>query len=138
MFPVSVRSPGNAFPAVWDGQAVFTRFVEAGRVAYINYGSNFGKLCTIVDIIDGKRVLIDGPTTGVKRQQISVSRLYLTDFVIPLERGAKSAAVAKAYKEAEIDNKWKETAWAKKLAARAAKAAMNDFDRFKAHYAKKH
>ena len=77
-----------------------------------------------------------------------MSRLYLTDFVIPLERGAKSAAVAKAYKEgrvrnrkwgvAEIDNKWKETAWAKKLAARAAKAAMNDFDRFKAHYAKKH
>ena len=28
-----------------------------------------------------------------------MSRLYLTDFVIPLERGAKSAAVAKAFKE---------------------------------------
>lgn len=38
----------------------------------------------------------------------------------------------------EIDNKWKESAWAKKLAARAAKAAMNDFDRFKAQYSKKH
>ena len=63
---------------------VFTRFVEVGRVAYISYGPNFGKLCTIVDLVDGKRgntiefniilqVLVDGPATGVKRQQISVS-----------------------------------------------------------------
>ena len=37
---------------------MFTRFVEVGRVAYINYGPDFGKLCTIVDIIDGKRVFI--------------------------------------------------------------------------------
>ena len=39
---------------------------------------------------------------------------------------------------AEIDNKWNESAWAKKLAARAKKAAMCDFCRFKARYAKKH
>jgi ribosomal protein L14 len=38
----------------------------------------------------------------------------------------------------EVDNKWNETAWAKKLAARAKKAAMCDFCRFKARYAKKH
>ena len=117
---------------------VFTRFVEVGRVAFVNYGPNFGKLCTIVDIVDGKRVLVDGPTTGVKRQQISVDRLYLTDIVIPLERGAKTAAVEEAYKAGEVDNKWNETAWAKKLAARAKKAAMCDFCRFKARYAKKH
>ena len=65
---------------------VFTRFVEVGRIAFINYGPDFGKLCTIVDIIDGKRVgcnelavilqvLIDGPATAVKRQQISVGGL---------------------------------------------------------------
>lgn len=95
------------------------------------------------------QVLIDGPTTGVKRQQISVgrkkisaesqvSRLYLTDFVISIERGAKSAEVKNAFVAGNIDNKWKETSWAKKLAARAEKAAMNDFARFKAHYAKKH
>lgn len=95
------------------------------------------------------QVLIDGPTTGVKRQQINVrvwrsgaerqvSRLYLTDFVTPIERGAKSAEVKKAFEAGNIDNKWKETSWAKKLAARAEKAAMNDFARFKARYAKKH
>ncbi|KAK8793770.1 hypothetical protein WA171_002901 [Blastocystis sp. BT1] len=121
-----------------NGWTVFTRFVEVGRVAYINYGPDFGKLCTIVDIIDGKRVLIDGPTTGVKRQQISVVRLYLTDFVIPLPRGAATEAVSEAFKAGEVENKWNETAWAKKLAARAKKASMCDFCRFKARYAKKH
>ena len=35
---------------------MFTRFVEVGRIAYINYGPDFGKLCTIVDIVDGRRV----------------------------------------------------------------------------------
>ena len=49
-----------------------------------------------------------------------------------------SSSVKDAYVAGEIDNKWKETAWAKKLAARAAKAAMNDFARFKVRYAKKH
>ena len=76
---------------------------------------------------------------GKKRSAESqVSRLYLTDFVISIERGAKSAEVKNAFVAGNIDNKWKETSWAKKLAARAEKAAMNDFARFKAHYAKKH
>ena len=35
----------------------FKRFVEVGRVALINYGSDEGKLCVIVEIIDGNKVL---------------------------------------------------------------------------------
>ena len=34
----------------------FTRFVEIGRVCVINFGADAGKLCTIVDILDGQRV----------------------------------------------------------------------------------
>ena len=34
----------------------FKRFVEVGRVALINYGSDEGKLVVIVDIIDGNKV----------------------------------------------------------------------------------
>ncbi len=34
----------------------YTRFVEIGRVCLINYGDDAGKLCTIVDILDGQRV----------------------------------------------------------------------------------
>lgn len=36
----------------------FTRFVEVGRVALINYGPSTGKLCTIIDIVDQQRVSI--------------------------------------------------------------------------------
>ena len=36
----------------------FTRFVEVGRVALINFGENQGRLCTIVDILDGQKVSI--------------------------------------------------------------------------------
>jgi hypothetical protein len=42
----------------------FTRFVEVGRVALINYGPSAGKLCTIIDIVDQQRVSDDvGPRT---------------------------------------------------------------------------
>lgn len=34
----------------------FTRFVEVGRVVLINFGPDAGKLATIIDIVDGKRV----------------------------------------------------------------------------------
>ena len=37
---------------------VFTRFVEVGRVAVINYGPDVNKLCTIIDVVDGKKVCI--------------------------------------------------------------------------------
>ena len=38
----------------------YNRFVQIGRVARISYGPLEGKLATIVDIINDKRVLIDG------------------------------------------------------------------------------
>ena len=34
----------------------FTRFVEVGRVVLINYGENKGKICTVIDVVDAKRV----------------------------------------------------------------------------------
>jgi large subunit ribosomal protein L14e len=34
----------------------FTRFVECGRVVLINYGEDCGKLATVIDIVDSKRV----------------------------------------------------------------------------------
>ena len=46
---------------------VFTKFVEVGRVVKVNYGPDEGKLAVVVEILNDKRVLIDGPTTGVKR-----------------------------------------------------------------------
>lgn len=118
----------------------FSRFVQVGRVALINYGPLAGKLCTVIDIVDLQRVLIDGPqaVTGVCRQVIKTDRLSLTDLVVEgLSHGCKITKLEKAWKEQEIMNEWLSTAWAYKLDKKRARAEANDFDRFKVMVAKK-
>ena len=68
---------------------VFSRFVEIGRVVLISYGPSSGKLAVIVDILNMSKVLVDGPSTGVRRQEISVKRLRLTDIKLEIPRGIK-------------------------------------------------
>eukprot|EP00567_Pseudictyota_dubia_P016529 CAMPEP_0197451336 /NCGR_PEP_ID=MMETSP1175-20131217/28491_1 /TAXON_ID=1003142 /ORGANISM="Triceratium dubium, Strain CCMP147" /LENGTH=124 /DNA_ID=CAMNT_0042984019 /DNA_START=46 /DNA_END=420 /DNA_ORIENTATION=+ len=117
----------------------FTRFVEIGRVALINYGPEQGKLCTIVDVVDGNRALVDGPVslTGTSRQMINFRRLALTDFKVKIGRNARHKALAKAWEKANILEKWNESAWAKRIARRKARVASTDFERFSAMVEKK-
>merc|ERR1712007_417490 len=85
------------------------RLVQLGRVVLVN-----NKLATIVEIIDQKRVLIDGP--NVARQSISLGKVVLTPLVLDnLPRGAKTGIVTKKW-AGEIDSKWSKTSWAKKIA----------------------
>ena len=68
----------------------FTRFVEIGRVGLISYGPDTGKLCTIVNVIDHNRVLVDGPETltGVRRHELNLKRLMLTDLKVDMKLNA--------------------------------------------------
>jgi large subunit ribosomal protein L14e len=113
------------------------RFVEIGRVGYVNYGPEQGKLCVIVDVVDAKRALVDGPTTGVLRQQLPFTRLSLTEFVIPLKRNQKSSNVAKILDEHEIVKKWNNSVAGKHVASRLRRASLTDFERFKLMVAQK-
>jgi len=118
----------------------FTRFVETGRVVLINYGPDAGKLATIVDILDAKRVLIDGPqsATGVHRQLILLKRVALTDIVVTgLGKNCRQKFLVKAWEAQGIQAKWNSTAWATKIANKAKRAALSDFGRFKVMVAKK-
>eukprot|EP00943_MAST-04B_sp_MAST-4B-sp1_P005878 g5878.t1 len=116
----------------------FTRFVEVGRVALINYGPDMNKLCTIIDVVDQTRVLVDGPTrvTGVSRQILSLKRCALTDFKVKIGRNARQKSLEKAWTAGDVMNKWNGTSWAKKLAAKKKRASNNDFARFKIARAK--
>lgn len=120
-------------------RSLFRRFVELGRICLINYGPDYGKLCVIIDVIDHNRVLIDGPSTinGIKRQQYNLKRLSLTNFKINIPKGARVRTVEKAYKKANIQEKWKKTSWAKKLHSREVKDNLTDFQRFAVMMAKK-
>ena len=118
---------------------MFTRFVEPGRLALITYGPCEGKVCTIVDIVDQRRVVVDGPEklTGVRRHMMQVRRLSLTDFKCNILKGARERTLKKALDNDATMTKWSESSWGKKLAARATKATMSDFDRFKLMLARK-
>ncbi|CDS05319.1 hypothetical protein LRAMOSA07848 [Lichtheimia ramosa] len=109
-------------------QGSFKRQVEVGRVVLLNNN----KLAVIVDIVDHKRVLIDGPTTGVARQAWTLRHLTLTNLVVKgLPRNAGQTTVKKCLEKNDTLNTWAKSAWAQKIAQRQVRANLTDFDRFK-------
>tara|TARA_B100000787_G_scaffold69276_1_gene50937 strand:+ start:213 stop:605 length:393 start_codon:yes stop_codon:yes gene_type:complete len=118
---------------------VFTRFVEIGRVCLISYGPDTGKLCTIVNVIDHNRVLVDGPSnvTGVHRHSIGIKRLMLTDLKVAVKLNATEKTLKAAWEKEGTLAKWEECGWAKKKKSHALRATATDFDRFRVMVAKK-
>ena len=110
---------------------VFKRFVEVGRVIIINYGPLAGKLAVIVDILTTTKVIVQGLKGGVRRQELSLRRVTLTDEKINIKRGAKREEVFKAIDEYKLEDKFKKSHYAKKLEIREKRANLTDFDRFK-------
>mmetsp|Transcript_19260 Transcript_19260/g.33234 ORF Transcript_19260/g.33234 Transcript_19260/m.33234 type:complete len:144 (+) Transcript_19260:38-469(+) len=108
----------------------FKRYVEIGRVAMVNYGEEFGQLVVLSDIIDQNRALVDAPAQA--RRVVNFKRLALTDMKIDLPRLASKKVVTAKFAEADVLAKFASSAWGKKLAKQSSKAAMTDFDRFKA------
>ncbi|XP_019868820.2 60S ribosomal protein L14 [Aethina tumida] len=109
----------------------FQRFVESGRVAVVSDGPHKGKLVSIVDVIDQTRVLVDGPNSNVPRSQLRLNQLHLTKFRIKFPFTGSTRVVRKAWNDNKIDEKWADSVWAKKVAAKEKRAQLSDFDRFK-------
>ena len=114
----------------------YDRLVQVGRVAYIAFGPEKGKICCITNIIDQNRVLVDGPSSYVSRQAINVKALHLTKFLLKFLPGARSKTVKALWDKHDINKKWQETHWCKKLQAKHLRSKMTDFDRFKLLHAK--
>ena len=96
----------------------------------IKYGENYGKVAVIVDIVDDNRVLMDGPTTGIAREIYPVKHIALTGLKFDLFKGARTGTVKKAADKFDLENKWNETTWAKKIARKNTRANLTDFERF--------
>ena len=110
---------------------VFKRFVEVGRVIIINYGPLTGKLAVIVDILTTTKVLVQGLKGGVRRQELSLRRVTLTDYKVNIKRGAKKDEVLKAVSESKLEEQFKKSTFHKKVELRQKRANLTDFDRFK-------
>ncbi|EYC24602.1 hypothetical protein Y032_0013g1999 [Ancylostoma ceylanicum] len=98
---------------------VFKRLVQIGRVVFIAKGKDAGKIATVVDVVDGNRVLIDGPSTGVIRSVRNLKDLQLTKFVVKIRVGQRTKGVKEAFDAAKINEQFKKTLWAKKIAQKA-------------------
>ena len=105
----------------------------------INYGPLAGKICTIVDIVDQARALVDGPysLTGVRRQTIPTRNLSLTSIVVPIARGVREGVLLKHVTANNVLDQWKATGWARKAARHEARSQLSDFQRFQLMVLKK-
>ncbi|KAK6629379.1 hypothetical protein RUM43_003196 [Polyplax serrata] len=115
----------------------FKRFVETGRVAYISGGRYCGKLCSIVDVIDQTRVLVDGPVTGVPRIPIRLNQIRLTKYLVKFPFKGATRVVRQAWEKSDVLKNWKGGQWSSNLAKRKLRRRMSDFDRFKLRHARK-
>ena len=103
--------------------------MQIGRVTRVVYGPETGKLATIVDILNDKRVLIDGE--NIKRQVIPIRRLQLTSQVSGVKRGAKSGKVKAICKKENVAKKYAESSIGKSYARQDRRQSLTDFERFK-------
>ena len=108
----------------------------------VNYGPMAGKLCVIVNVIDSKTALVDGPKSVngediVQRHVMPLKRLSITNIKCDIMPGAKLKVLEKAIADAGVAKKWAASSWSKGIAKKAAKANMNDFDRFTMMVARK-
>lgn len=81
-------------------------------------------------------MLVDGPSqkegASVPRQSMALANLIITHLVIPkLPRAAGRGPVSKAWEKEGVEEKWNESAWAKRREQREKRRALTDFERFK-------
>merc|ERR1719160_280838 len=111
-------------------------FVEPGRVCFINYGEDYGKMVVVSDIADNNTVLVDG-LKGFPRVIYPLRRLTLTKLRLPLLRGARTGTIAKAAKAFGLDEKWAATNANQKMQRFVTRSKLSDLDRFKVMVARK-
>ncbi|KAH9326113.1 hypothetical protein KI387_006291, partial [Taxus chinensis] len=107
---------------------------KIGRIALINYGPQYGKLVVIVDIVDQNRALVDAPK--MVRCQLNFKRLSLTDIKIDIPKTPKKKVLIEAMEAAEVQKRWENSSWGRKLIVQKRRAVLSDFDRFKVMLAK--
>jgi large subunit ribosomal protein L14e len=107
--------------------------LELGRVVYVNYGPMSGKAAVVVDIIDGSKVVIDGPGLGIQRQAITTKRLELTKFRVgSFSKGDKRSALQKKIEEFGVQKRFDSCGVGKRIVKQKRRAQLGDFDRFQA------
>ncbi|KTW28130.1 hypothetical protein T552_01989 [Pneumocystis carinii B80] len=117
---------------------LFKNNVEIGRVVLFIDGKYKGNAAVIVEVLNRRNVIVDGPKTNVPRHVASLNNLIFSSIVIQsLSHGARTGIVAKRWDSQDISTKWNATRLVKKLEARRRRSELNDFERFQVILLKK-
>jgi len=98
-------------------------------VVHITTGPCAGEIGAIVDIIDAKRLLVDGPR--MPRREIKLKDMFLTRILLKIEKACSAKTLYAKWEKAAVDMRYKNTDHAKRLEKKAKRAAMTDFEFFK-------
>merc|ERR1711977_184035 len=115
---------------------LYERYIEIGRVCYVRLGEHAGKTCVIVDLVDQKHLLVDGPTSGVPRCVLRMNQVAITNLKVKIGRSSKTKKVRTELEKEDIAAKFAKTGLYKKAEAKKLKASLSDFERFKSRVAK--
>jgi len=89
-------------------------------------------LVVITDIVDFKTVLVANPSSGVPPTEVAARRLYLTQHVVEVPRGASKDQLASALKGKDFENDfYSNNVIGKKVSQWKRRQNTNDFDRFR-------
>lgn len=61
---------------------------------------------------------MEGPCSNVTRKQINLKALHLTQFRLKIPASCRQKTVKKNWEKENITEKWEDSTWAKKIAAR--------------------
>lgn len=112
--------------------------LNLGRVVYINFGPLSGKIAVVVDIVNGTRVVVDGPGLGVARQVITTKRLTLTRYRLTgLKPNEKETILKRKIEAFRLVDRFNSNGLGKRIQKQKRRAELTDFDRFKVAVLKK-
>jgi len=97
-------------------------------VAFVNYGTDYGKPVVIVDVANEQRALVEG--TNFPRSLYPLKRLSLTRMTLPVNRGSRTGTLKKVIAKEGFEAKWAASPVAKKLAAKSTRDNLSDLERF--------
>jgi len=105
------------------------KLVELGRVVHVTTGPTAGNIGAIVDIIDAKRLLVDGPK--MTRQEVKLKDVFLTRIMMDFTEVPSQKALREMWSKKMIDTRYNMTNHAKHLEKMRKRAACTDYEYFK-------
>jgi len=105
------------------------KLVELGRVVHIETGPAKDNVGAVVDIIDARRLLVDGPK--MKRQEVKLKDVFLTRIMLNITDTPSQKKFLAMWEKYCIDERYKRTVHAQRIEKMRRRRKCTDFEYFK-------